>query len=161
MQAVIAVPAFTTVIGKQKTTELLMRPVAGVPLLKRIILTASRAGANDILLIWPAAPGHTLSQKFSQTVFEYGSRIGVIQFNKFDPYDASSWVKLEAHLNHQFLWIPWNWVTTKQFLINLPLLTMTSVDWAEAAHISPCMMSPTTTPSFRCRYTFSECLTPT
>src|SRR5258705_1801648 len=136
MQAVIAIPAFTAVIGKQKTTELLMRPVAGVPLLKRIILTASRAGASDILLIWPAALGHPLSQKFSQTVFEYGSPIRVIQFDKFNPYDSSSWAKLEAHLNHQFLWIPWNWVTTKQFVINLPLLTMTSVDWAEPAHIS-------------------------
>ncbi len=136
MQAVIAIPAFTAVIGKQKTTELLMRPVAGVPLLKRIILTASRAGASDILLLWPVALGHPLSQKFSQTVFEYGSPIRVIQFDKFNPYDSSSWAKLEAHLNHQFLWIPWNWVTTKQFLINLPLLTMTSVDWAAPAHIS-------------------------
>ena len=136
MQAVIAIPAFTAVIDKQKTTELLMRPVAGVPLLKRIILTASRAGASDILLLWPVALGHPLSQKFSQTVFEYGSPIRVIQFDKFNPYDSSSWAKLEAHLNHQFLWIPWNWVTTKQFLINLPLLTMTSVDWAAPAHIS-------------------------
>ena len=136
MQAVIVIPAFTAMIAKEKTTELLMRPVAGVPLLKRIILTASRAGASDILLIWPTALGHLLSQKFSQTVFEHGSRIRIIQFNKFNPYDSSSWAKLGAHLNHQFLWIPWNWVTTKQFLINLPLLTMTSVDWADAAHIS-------------------------
>ncbi len=136
MQAVIAIPAFTARIGKQKTTELLMRPVAGVPLLKRIILTASRAGATDILLICPAALSDALSQEFSQEVVQYGSRIRVIQFSKFNPRDSSSWVKLEAHLNDQFLWIPWNWVTTKQFLTNLPLLTMTSVDWAKPAHIS-------------------------
>jgi len=80
MQAVIAIPAFTAVIGKQKTTELLMRPVAGVPLLKRIILTASRAEASDILLICPEALDHALSQKFSQEVFQSGSQIRVIQF---------------------------------------------------------------------------------
>jgi phosphatidylglycerophosphate synthase len=136
MQAVIAIPAFTSVIGEQKATELLMRPVAGVPLVKRIILTASRAGATDILLICPAALGPQLSQKFSQTVFEYGSGIRVIQFDKFYLRDSACWAKLDGHLNDQFIWIPWNWVTTKQFLINLPLLPMTSADGAEPAHIS-------------------------
>ena len=55
---------------------------------------------------------------------------------KFNPRNSSSWAKLEAHVDDQFIWIPWNWVTTKQFLTNLPLLTMTSVDWAKPAHIS-------------------------
>jgi phosphatidylglycerophosphate synthase len=136
MQAVIAIPAFTALIGKQKATELWMRPVAGVPLLKRIVLTASRAGASDILLICPETLGHALPQGFSQEVFRYGSRIRVIRFDRFNRRDPSSWMKLKAHLNDHFFWIPWNWVTTKQFLINLPLLTMTSVDWTKPAHIS-------------------------
>jgi len=136
MQAVIAIPAFTALNGKQKTTELLMRPVAGVPLLKRIILTASRAGASEILLICPAALSHAVPQEFLKEVSRYGSRIRVIQFDKFNPRDSSAWAKLKLHLNDQVIWIPWNWVTTKQFLINLPLLTMTSVEWAEPAHIS-------------------------
>jgi phosphatidylglycerophosphate synthase len=136
MQAVIAIPAFTALIGKQKTTELLMRPIAGVPLLKRIILTASRAGASEIVLICPAALSHAVPQEFLKEVSRYGSRITVIQFDKFNPRDSSAWAKLKLHLNDQVIWIPWNWVTTKQFLINLPLLTMTSVEWAEPAHIS-------------------------
>jgi phosphatidylglycerophosphate synthase len=136
MQAVIAIPAFTALIGKQETTELLMRPVAGVPLLKRIILTASRAGATDILLICPAALSHAVPQEFLQEVSQYGSRIRVIQFDKFNPRDSSTWAKLKSHLNDQVIWIPWNWVTTKQFLIDLPLLTMSSVDWAKPAYIS-------------------------
>ena len=149
MQAVIAIPAFTAVIGGQKSTELLMYPVAGVPLLRRIVLTASRAAVREILLICPAALSHAVPQDFLQDVSRYGSRIRVIQFNKFNPYDSSSWAKLGAHLNHQFLWIPWNWVTTKQFLVNLPLLTMTSVDWAGPAHISlhdVVYNNPTSTP---------------
>jgi hypothetical protein len=60
----------------------------------------------------------------------------VIQVSTFTARDAASWAKLEAHLDDGFLWIPWNWVTTKQFLKSLPLLTMTSVDWAKPAHIS-------------------------
>ncbi len=136
MQAVIAIPSFTALIGKQKITELLMRPVAGVPLLKRIVLTASRAGASDILLICPEALGHALPQEFLQGVFPYGSRIRVIQFDKFNPRDSSSWAKMEAHLDDQFLWIPWNWVTTKQFLTNLQLQNTASVDWETPARIS-------------------------
>src|SRR6516225_8776180 len=124
MQAVIAIPAFAARIDRQKAAELLMYPVAGVPLLKRIVLTASRAGATDILLICPKCLNHASLQKFSEEVFQYGSRISVIQFGTFNPLDASNWARLEAHLRDQFLWIPWNWVTTKQFLINLPLLTM-------------------------------------
>jgi len=151
MQAVIAIPAFTTVIDKQKAAELLMHPVAGVPLLKRIILTVSRAGATDILLICPETLDQALPQKFSQAVFHNGTRIRVIPFSKFNPRDASSWAKLEAHLNDQFIWLPWNWVATKQFLTNLPLLTMASVDWFKPAHISlqeVVREHPASTPAF-------------
>jgi len=136
MQAVIAIPALTVVAGKQTTTELLTRQVAGVPLLKRVILTASRAGATDILLISREALGHVMPEIFSKEILPSGSRIRVIQFSRFDPLDPSSWAKLETYLNQQFLWIPWNWVTTKQFLKNLPLRNPASVDWAKHAHIS-------------------------
>ncbi|WP_169747148.1 CDP-alcohol phosphatidyltransferase family protein [Edaphobacter aggregans] len=43
---------------------------------------------------------------------------------------------MEAHLDDQFLWIPWNWVTTKQFLTNLQLQNTASVDWETPARIS-------------------------
>ena len=62
MQAVIAIPAFTARINRQKAAELLMYPVAGVPLLKRIVLTATRAGATDILLICPEDLNHASLQ---------------------------------------------------------------------------------------------------
>ena len=54
MQAVLAIPGFAARVSEQEATELLMRPVAGIPLLIRTVLLALRAGANDILLIWPA-----------------------------------------------------------------------------------------------------------
>ena len=92
MQAVIAIPALTVVAGKQTTTELLTRQVAGVPLLKRVILTASRAGATDILLISREALGHVMPEIFSKEILPSGSRIRVIQFSRFDPLDPSSQV---------------------------------------------------------------------
>ena len=136
MQAVIAIPAFTAPIDRQEAAELLMHPVAGVPLLERIALTAIRAGATDILLICPEALDYALLQKLSQEVFQTGNRISVIQFSNFSPLDTSSWVKAEAYLDDQFIWIPWNWITTKQFLKNLTLLSMNSVDWIRPAHLS-------------------------
>ncbi|MGA7290377.1 MAG: CDP-alcohol phosphatidyltransferase family protein, partial [Terriglobales bacterium] len=38
------------------------------------------------------------------------------------------------HLNHDFLWLPWNWITTKEFLAHLPLAQIHSVHWAEPAY---------------------------
>jgi phosphatidylglycerophosphate synthase len=136
MQAVIAIPSSTALVGNQKATELLNRPVSGVPLLKRIILTANRAGATDILLICVDSLAHALPMDSVQEVSAHGRRIRVVQFSKFDPRHTSSWVKLGAHLDDLFLWIPWNWVTTKQFLMNLPLQNTASVDWAAPAHVS-------------------------
>jgi phosphatidylglycerophosphate synthase len=136
MQAVISIPPFSALIGTQKAGELLTRNVAGVSLLKRIVLTASRAGATDILLIGSDGQGRAFAQKLSHDAFPRGTNFRVVQFGEFNPRDPSSWAKLEALLNDQFLWIPWNWVTTKQFLIDLPLRNMSSVNWDEAAHIS-------------------------
>jgi phosphatidylglycerophosphate synthase len=136
MQAVIAIPSFNTVVGKQKAAELLTRNVAGVPLLRRIVLTASRAGATDILVVCREAMGHALWQNLRQEVTPSGIRIRAIQFNKFDPRDSSSWAKLETYIGDQFLWIPWNFVTAKQFLRNLPPVNPTSADWEKPAQVS-------------------------
>jgi phosphatidylglycerophosphate synthase len=134
MQAVVAIPEIVSLVCNQKASELIMRPVAGVPLLMRTLITANRAGAHDILLICPAAVGDKLVQKFLETALHYGVRASAIQFDDFDPGAASSWAKLAPHLDHYFLWLPWNWVTTKQFLANLPLAQIHSVNWAVPAY---------------------------
>src|SRR5260221_7925250 len=40
----------------------------------------------------------------------------------------------KPHLQQQFLWFPWNWVTTKQFLGHLPLAQFHFVDWPKPAY---------------------------
>jgi phosphatidylglycerophosphate synthase len=136
MQAIIAIPSYHLPIGKHTAGELQMRRVAGVPLLRRTVLTAVRAGGTDILLICSDAPGREIALKFSREAFVNGSRSRVIQVSNFDPRDSASWEKFAAQLNDRFLWIPWNWVTNKQFLRDLPLQNKSSADWTEPAHIS-------------------------
>jgi phosphatidylglycerophosphate synthase len=134
MQAVVAIPEITSLVCNQKASELIMPPVAGVPLLIRTLVTAARAGADDILLIGSAALSDELLRQLMQSSAKYGIHVRVIQLNEFDPRAVSSWAKLAPHLNHGFLWLPWNWVTTKQFLALLPLAQIHSVNWAEPAH---------------------------
>jgi phosphatidylglycerophosphate synthase len=139
MQAVVAIPEITSLacnkkLCNKKASELIMTPVAGVPLLLRTLMTAERAGADDILLICPAALSNWLVRNFIETALQYGVRVSVIQLDAFDPSAASSMATLAPHLNHNFLWLPWNWVTTKQFLAHLPLAQIHSVNWAEPAY---------------------------
>ena len=134
MQAVIAIPEIFALLSKQKVAELLLRPIAGVPLVKRTTFTAARAGANDILLICPAGLSMPIVQQLAESTAQYGIRIVVIQLADFDPRASSGWCALEPHLHQQFLWVPWNWVSTKQFLARLPLADIRSVDWSKPAY---------------------------
>ena len=108
MQAVVAIPEITSLVCNKKASELVMRPVAGVPLLMRTLITAARAGADDILLIGSAALSDELVRNFLETALRHRVRVRVIQLDEFDPGAASSWAKLAPHLEDQFLWLPWN-----------------------------------------------------
>jgi len=144
MQAVVAIPEINSLLSNKnvckkkvcnrEASEPLMTPVAGVPLLLRTLTSAARAGADDILLICPAALSSWLVRNFLETALQYGVRVSVIQLDEFDPGAASSWAKLAPYLDHDFLWLPWNWVTTKQFLAHLPLAQILCVNWAEPAY---------------------------
>jgi phosphatidylglycerophosphate synthase len=134
MQAVVAIPEINSLACDKKASELIMPPVAGVPLLMRTLMTAARAGADDILLISSAALSDELLRQLMQSSVKYGIPVKVIQLNEFDPRAISSRAKLAPYLNHDFLWLPWNWVTTKQFLAHLPLAQIHSVNWAEPAY---------------------------
>jgi phosphatidylglycerophosphate synthase len=133
VKAVISIPKLGGLVGEQQATKMLMRPIAGVPLLIRTVLTAVRAGASDVLLVVPTA----LSDRFLQTLLEQisqrGVRIELIQISEFDPRGWSSWIILRRHLKDEFLWLPWNWITTKGFLSQSPLVDIESVDWSKAA----------------------------
>jgi len=137
MQSVIAIPEFVVSMDQQETTELLIQPVAGVPLLMRAVVTATRAGANEILLICPAELNENVVQQFVQeSRTRYGVQIRAVQLDDFDPRAWSSWTVVKPYLGDQFLWMPWNWITTKNFLTRLPSVDTSSVDWAQPVHVT-------------------------
>jgi len=134
MKAVIAIPELAGLVSEQQATKMLMRPVAGVPLLMRSVLTAARAGASDVLLVVPPAISVRFRQRLFETISQRGVRIEMIQISEFDPRGRSSWIILRRHLKNEFLWLPWNWITTKNHLSQLPLVDIESVDWSKPAH---------------------------
>ena len=50
MQAILSIPESR---GRRDSEQLLFREIGGVPLLIRVIATASRAGTDEVLLIFP------------------------------------------------------------------------------------------------------------
>jgi phosphatidylglycerophosphate synthase len=134
MKAVIAIPELGGLVSEQQATEMLMRPVAGVPLLMRTVLTAARAGASDVLLVVPTAMSERSLLRLLEKVSQRAVRIELTQISEFDPQAWSSWIILKRQLKDEFLWLPWNWITTKNFLSQLPLVDIESVDWSKAAY---------------------------
>src|SRR5215470_799624 len=134
MKAVISIPELGGLLNEQQATQILMRRVAGVPLLMRTVLTATRAGARDVLLVVPAAMSDRLQQRLIEEVSKKGPRVELIQVSEFHPEAWSSWIILKRHLKGEFLWLPWNWITTKHFLSELPLVNIETVDWNKPAY---------------------------
>jgi len=134
MKAVISISELGGLVSGQQATKMLMRPIAGVPLLIRTVLTAVRAGASEVLLVVPTAISELSLQKFLERISQRGIRIEAIQISDFDPQRYTSWIALKEHLKDEFLWLPWNWVTTKNLISKLPLVDIASVDWSKAAY---------------------------
>src|SRR5262249_57089313 len=136
MQAVIAVPEIVAQAGDQKGREMLMQTICGVPLLIRTLVTAARAGASNILVICPEKFSDELMKECTQGALRYGVPTKVARVSDFDPQTPSSWTRLNLQLQDAFLWIPWNWVTNKQLLTGLPLVSMHSADWNRPGYVS-------------------------
>jgi len=133
MQAVIAIPELASHMNEKQATGMLMRPVAGVPLVMRTALTAERAGARQVLLICPAVLSERLVQRFSVELTRRGVQVATFRICEFNPRAWSGWIILRPYLEKQFVWLPWNWVTTKQSITQLPLVKFDFVDWSKPA----------------------------
>jgi phosphatidylglycerophosphate synthase len=133
MQAVISVPELAGRLSEQHATEMLMRPIAGVPLLLRTVLTAARAGGDQILLICPVPLSDRILQRFTAELTLRGVEVITLCVRDFNPRAWSVWVILRPYLEKQFVWLPWNWVTIKQSIMQLPLVKFEFVDWSKPA----------------------------
>jgi phosphatidylglycerophosphate synthase len=134
MQAVIAIPESIALLGEHGAAGLLTRPVAGNPLLMRTLLTASRYGADETLLICSTRLSDELIHRFTEGAIQRNIQLRVIRVRHFDPGTLSNWGVVKRYLRGSFLWLPWNWVTTNQCLTRLPQLTFSTVDWSNPAY---------------------------
>ena len=133
MRAVIAIPEIAGDLSEAQATDMLMRPVAGVPLLLRTVLTAARAGVDQVLLICPISLSDRLLQRLTAELALRGIQLSAIKVSRFDPRASSSWLVLKPCLDKEFVWLPWNWVTIKQSIKQLPLVKLEFVDWNKPA----------------------------
>jgi phosphatidylglycerophosphate synthase len=133
MRAVISIPELPGRVTEQQATEKLLRPVAGVPLLTRIVLTAARAGASQVVLICPSTLSDRLVQRLRVELTRAEAQVTMLRVGEFNPRTSTSWAIVRPHLEKEFIWLPWNWVTTKQSLVQLPLVKLEFVDWSKPA----------------------------
>jgi phosphatidylglycerophosphate synthase len=120
MQAVIAVPEASALRNYADAEQVLMREVAGVPLLVRVIATAARAGIDSFLLIWPQDVSLSILGRLSASPVLRGVNLKYI-VESFDPDQQASWTAIEPALEEELLWLPWNLVTHKRALTGLAL----------------------------------------
>jgi phosphatidylglycerophosphate synthase len=128
MQAILSIPESRG--GLDAAEQLLFRKVAGVPLLIRAIATASRAGADEVLLIFSGfIPCEIVQRVRENKILSAGPLITCTSVPGFDPASASAWQQISSRLQEEFFWIPWNWVTNKHALVALRLLEYEPATW--------------------------------
>jgi hypothetical protein len=126
VQAVLAIPGLEMFRNYRNPVDVLMREVAGVPLLVRLLATAACAGVDSVLVIWPtdvnpaileecvkSFEGKDLSPSMEKLVWKDG------WINTFDPHSAADWDSISPRLEDVFLWLPWNWITHARSLAEL------------------------------------------
>jgi len=134
MQAVLAIPGCDTLRPYGGPGEALMREVAGVPLLVRVIATAARAGVDSILMIWPEDASPSILESGAAWPLIQGVRLDyAFTAAPFDPRRGSQWTTLMPRLEENFVWLPWNWVTHKRGILSLTRDSFRPVCWREPA----------------------------
>jgi phosphatidylglycerophosphate synthase len=94
------------------------------------LVTAQRAAASEVLLVWPQSLSLELAEGTLQSRFlKKKDNVRLVQVEHFDPNACSSWTNFQSQLEEQFIWLPWNWVTYARALAKLPELKQSSPDW--------------------------------
>ena len=146
MRAVLAIPDLETLRRYGDPAEVLTRRVAGVPLLARVLATASRAGADSVLVIWPEDLDRAILQSCAESSLLKGMQVEqLVWTSAFDPQDPAHWAEISDRLEDRFLWLPWNWVTHKRALAELSPATLLPVTWQRPVLLEICALRGDTT----------------
>ena len=134
MQIVVVAPEATSCT--ERSNARLTREICGVGLLERTLATAQRAGANEILLIWPQSLPAELAETFLRSpLLKKNVNVRLVRVKNFDPNAVSSWVNLQNQLEERFIWLPWNWVTYARALAAVHL-EQSNPNWTTPTWVS-------------------------
>lgn len=135
MQVIIVVPEPKSC--GERLSDRIARKICGVSLLERTLVTAQRAGATDILLIWPQGMPMRRTLAFLDSPrLKKAGRVRLLLADGFDPNADSSWAALQDRLEDRFVWLPWNWVTYPRALAKNPDAEQAFLNWDVPAWIS-------------------------
>ncbi len=127
MQAVMVIPSKSEVMLTQK--------VAGVPLLLRVLATAMRAGVKDLILFWPADADPAIWDQCVASRELQGLQTRKIRGLPFDPRKRDSWAAIGSLLDDEWLWLPWNFVTTVRFLKLIKTSMVFPLSWGNPVRL--------------------------
>ena len=145
MQIVVVAPEATSVAANSDAR--LTREICGVGLLERTLVTAQRAAASEVFLVWPQSLPLALAEATLQSrLLKKKDNVRLLRVEHFDPNACSSWTNLQSQLEEQFIWLPWNWVTYARALARLPELKQSSPDWGGPTWASKTAVVSTASP---------------
>jgi phosphatidylglycerophosphate synthase len=134
MQAIIVMPDSQS--ARRAVEEPLFREVGGIAMLVRAIATASRAGADEVLLIFPGFIACEVVKRVRESrILSARPLVECVSVPGFYPPCPSAWQQISTLLQDEFLWIPWNWVTNKHALMRLPALVQKPETWTQPARL--------------------------
>ena len=128
MQAVMVIPK-----GSEK---MLTQHVAGIPLLERVLATAMRAGVRELVLFWPCGMDPALWEETAASPILRGLKTLKVDSFPFDPKESRSWNAIRTLLQQEFLWLPWNFVTSSRLLSALEPSPVLPLNWGKPVHLT-------------------------
>lgn len=117
MQVLLSVPGVEEIEAQGAGKLTLFRKICGIPLLLRVLATASRSGATEVLLLHPKNFPKTWLKACLNSALLSSIPIHTLALvHAFDPDNPSDWHAIESRLKSKFLWLPWNNVVDKRLL---------------------------------------------
>jgi phosphatidylglycerophosphate synthase len=128
MQAVMVIPG-----GAE---NMLTQRVAGIPLLERVLATAMRAGVRELVLFWPCGMDPALWEETAVSPTLRGLEAIKIDSFPFDPKRSRSWNAIRTLLKDDFLWLPWNFITSSKLLASIEPCPLISGEWNKPVRLT-------------------------
>lgn len=114
MQAVVVLPSARGISSRAAWQQTLFRPVAGLPLLVRVLTTAARGGVESVVIAYPLGLDPDWLRQQLRTPLLAGVPIQLVQIDRDAGTGLLDWECLAPVLDETWLWLPWNVVSLKR-----------------------------------------------